>query len=61
MADVYAKKRLLLLGAINKGAENIGITIASLNNPNLIVPGKQHSYKESTPSWWKVSIIKKWW
>lgn len=44
-----------LLGAINEGCPNICITIASLNNPELVVPGKQHSYKESAPSWWKIN------
>jgi len=48
-----------LLGAIDKGNPNVCITIASLKNPNLIVPGKQHSYKEEAPSWWGVSILDK--
>ena len=40
--------------------EYVDITIASLNNPNLIVPNEQqHSYKESKPSWWEVKISPK--
>jgi len=38
-----------LLGTLNKGYPNVCITIASLKNPNLIVPDKQHSYKENAP------------
>jgi hypothetical protein len=45
-----------LLAAIVEGCPTICLTIATLKNPNLIVPGKQHSYKENAPSWWKVSI-----
>ena len=45
-----------LLGAINNGSDYISITIASLENPNLVIPGEQHSYKESAPYWWKVKI-----
>lgn len=48
-----------LLGALNTGSSTVCITIASLNNPNLIVPGAQHSYKESAPIWWKVKIVQK--
>jgi hypothetical protein len=47
-----------LLGAINDGSANISITIASLNDPDLIIPGEQHSYKESAPVWWNVHILK---
>jgi hypothetical protein len=47
------------LGALNEGCENISITIATLKNPNLIVPTEKHSYKESAPSWWHVNIISK--
>ena len=47
-----------LLGALNEGSPNICITIASLKNPNLIVPGEQHSYKESAPSWWEPRILR---
>ena len=37
--------------------EHIDITIASLKNPNLIVPNaQQHSYKENKPCWWDVKI-----
>ena len=47
-----------LLGALNEGCANISITIASLNNANMVVPGEQHSYKESAPSWWDPHIIR---
>ena len=47
------------LGAVDKGYENISITITSLKNPNLIIPAEKHSYKESAPSWWKVHVLKK--
>lgn len=47
-----------LLGATNEGCDSISITIASLHNPNLIVPVKnKHSYKESAPVWWEVDIV----
>lgn len=45
------------LGCVNEGCDNISITIASLRNSSLIVPSEKHSYKESAPSWWRVSII----
>jgi hypothetical protein len=48
-----------LLGTINEGYPNVCITIASLKNPNLIVPSKQHSYEEEAPSWWEVNIVDK--
>lgn len=48
-----------LLGALNDGYANICITIASLNNPNLIVPGNQHSYQQEAPSWWQVGVLDK--
>jgi hypothetical protein len=47
-----------LLGALNEGYSNICITIASLNNPSLIMPGEQHSFKESAPLWWDPHILK---
>ncbi len=46
------------LGAINDGDSSIFITIASLSNPDSIIPGKQHSYKEHMPSWWDVLILR---
>ena len=48
-----------LLGTLNEGYPNVCITIASLHNPNFIVPSKQHSYKEAAPCWWQVSILNK--
>ncbi len=47
-----------LIATLNEGYPNICITIASLNNPNLIVPNEQHSYKESAPIWWAPQIVK---
>ncbi len=47
-----------LLATLNKGYPNVCITIASLNNSNLIVPSDQHSYKESAPVWWDARIVK---
>lgn len=45
-----------LLATLNNGYPYVCITIASLNNPNLIVPGRQHSFKEQAPCWWNVSV-----
>lgn len=45
-----------LLGTLNDGYPNVCITIASLDNPSTIVPGLQHSYKESAPVWWNPFI-----
>jgi hypothetical protein len=44
------------LCAVDDGYDNIALTIASLDNPNLVVPDKQHSYHGSAPSWWKVKV-----
>ena len=44
------------LGCVDEGYENISLTIASLNDPSLVIPGEKHSYRESAPSWWKVAI-----
>jgi hypothetical protein len=41
---------------MDDGSDSIAITIATLRNPSLVVPGKQHSFKESAPDWWKVTI-----
>ncbi len=54
----FCKKCGGLLGTINEGYPNVCITIASLKNPSLIVPGEQHSYKENAPLWWKPRILK---
>ncbi len=29
---------------------------ALLNSPHFVVPDKQHSYKDSAPSWWEIKI-----
>ncbi len=52
----FCQKCGSFLGAINEGHENISITIASLENPSVVTPGKQHSYQESAPSWWEANI-----
>jgi hypothetical protein len=44
------------LCAAEDGADAIVMTIASLDEPDRIVPGPQHSYRDSAPSWWNVSI-----
>ncbi len=54
----FCQKCGCLLGALNDGSSNICITIASLKNPNLIIPGSQHSYKDSAPSWWDPHILR---
>lgn len=46
-----------LLGMLNDGYLNILITIASLKNPNLIVPNKKPSYRESAPLWWETHFL----
>src|SRR5579863_6801258 len=38
--------------ALNDGYDKITLTIATLHEPALVIPGKQHSYQEETPSWW---------
>lgn len=48
-----------LLGTLNEGSSNVCITIASLCNPSLIVPAKQHSFQEEAPVWWDVSVLNK--
>jgi len=44
------------LCAVEDGSDAIVMTIASLDDPDRIVPGPQHSYRESAPSWWTVSV-----
>jgi hypothetical protein len=39
------------LCALDDDSASIMLKIASFNEPNLIVLGKQHSYKEKAPSW----------
>ena len=48
-----------LVGTLNKSYPNVCITIASLDNPDLVIPSEQHSYKEEAPCWWKVNILEK--
>ena len=33
-------------------------TIASFDEPSALVPGKQHSFQKSAPTWWSVEIVK---
>ena len=54
----FCKKCGGLLGTFNEGYPNVCITIASLKNPNLIIPNEKHSYKESAPLWWKPHVLK---
>ena len=53
----FCKRCGSFMGTINDGYANISIVIVSLKNANSIIPGKQHSYKESGHSWWEVNII----
>ena len=40
------------LCAIDEGSDTVGITIATLDAPDEIIPGKQHSFEASGPVWW---------
>lgn len=53
----FCKQCGCLFAALDEGNDNICITIASLNNPNLIVPVSQHSFKENAPLWWSPQIL----
>jgi hypothetical protein len=44
--------------AIDDGRDKIAITIATLDEPSRIVPGRQHSFRDAAPAWWSVSIGK---
>jgi hypothetical protein len=44
--------------AIDDGREMIAITMATLDDPSRVIPGKQHSFKDSAPAWWTVAITK---
>ena len=44
------------IAAIDEGYDKISLTMASLEDPSAIVPGKQHSYAKEAPSWWSVTI-----
>jgi hypothetical protein len=51
-----------LLAALNDGDPTICITLGSLENSSLensklIIPGKQHSFEESAPKWWKPEVL----
>ncbi|MFN8926280.1 MAG: hypothetical protein ACK5WM_12075, partial [Rhodospirillales bacterium] len=36
----------------------IALTIATLDEPDPIMPGRQHSFRDDVPPWWRVSIEK---
>ncbi|MEM9471839.1 MAG: GFA family protein [Pseudomonadota bacterium] len=44
------------LCALDDGYDKISLTIAVFDEPSLLVPGKQHSYKAAAPRWWKADI-----
>ncbi len=44
------------MSAIDDGYDKMGLTMATLDNPSDVVPGEQHSFSESAPSWWSVEI-----
>jgi hypothetical protein len=41
---------------LDDGYDKISLTIATLDDPSAVVPGTQHSYRESAPTWWKVRV-----
>ena len=43
--------------ALDDGYDKISLTIATLDDPSSVVPGKQHSFSESAPKWWEVKIM----
>ncbi len=45
------------LCALDDGSHNISIVIASLCEPNLVIPHEQHSFAKEAPFWWKVRVI----
>ena len=53
----FCKQCGCLLAAFDEGSDSICITIASLENPNLIRPNQTHSYKESAPLWWQPKMF----
>ncbi len=56
---VFCKKCGSFLGAIDDGGDSICVTIASLDHPAEIIPGKQHSYEKEAPSWWVLHVKQK--
>ncbi len=46
------------LCALDDGYDKVSFTIASLENPAAIRPGKQHSFKKTVPDWWQVEILR---
>ena len=46
------------LCALDDGSDRIALTIATLDEPDPIMPGRQHSFRDGVPPWWRVSIEK---
>ena len=44
------------LCAIDEGYDKISLTISTFDEPSLLVPGKQHSYRDSAPDWFTMEI-----
>ena len=45
------------LCAIDKGYENIALTLSSFDNPSCVVPDERHSFKGSAPDWLDVKAV----
>ena len=45
--------------AFDEGYDKLALTIAVFDEPSALVPGKQHSYRQSAPSWLIVDIDRK--
>lgn len=52
----FCRKCGSTIAAIDEGYDKISLTMASLEDPSAIVPGKQHSYAKEAPSWWSVTV-----
>ncbi|GAB5468011.1 MAG: hypothetical protein Kilf2KO_10410 [Rhodospirillales bacterium] len=44
------------LCVLDEGYDKASLTIASLDDPDSVVPGKQHSYRKGAPAWWSVTV-----
>lgn len=44
--------------ALDDGSDKIAVTMATLDTSSGIVPGKQHSFVKSAPSWWAVAVTR---
>ena len=45
-----------LICAVDKDRTVISVTLAYLDKPELIVPGKTHGIKSDAPNWWRVLV-----